>query len=662
MNIVKKLALAVLTLSYLALICSVIPRSAFAAVARCTITGQILDVAGNPVPNVTIEFNSVTIQVVQGNTLQPSIVTSTTDVNGNITPVTLPQGEFVQVTISTGPPYVVLVPTANTATFASLATGVQPSNGGWCNLVDGSNFASIQAALTALGGPGMVCVANTFTAINANFTVGTKQAVVFGAATYVIAAGVQITMGPESTLVGQGVGSTVLSASDAATAIFEVAQSATRVEIGSLRCTRTVNATAGGDCFDGLSHTQKDQVFLHDMVADNQYIGFDLGSVRTGWVRNVYAFNNFSDGFRARGDAISGSVQWEMNDIRSDQNAGNGFTVDVGTLSGVGPFCHNCQATVNTGYGFAINGGNAGVFDSDVFLDRPVASGNGNSNILINWTKNAQIVNPYLEQAGVQSVGRNQATGATHVGYGIEITGNGFTTTPIVIAGGQSNSNSYSGTSIGAGWVQVTGTAFNQNGQGSGLTDAQNAGINVAGGDVSLVGIESRPQGTTKWGLNYSAGTISLGANDFQGVTAGINGLTLTGAVQYLSATGKTLTDQGNFFWDNTNHRLGVGLNNPSVKFQVSESANGVYAGIISNAGGTGNGLNVKSGTTGTPVTVARFQDNAASIVGVDILSDGEMLVTSLTGVTGKAVCVKSTGYLGVCSTVPNASGVCTCG
>lgn len=657
----KKL-LVVLLFAYSSFVLSLIPHAVFAAIARCTVTGQILDVAGNPIPNVTVNFNSVTVQVVQGNTIQASIFSSTTDANGNLTPITLPQGLFVQVTIATGPPYIVQVPTANTATFASLATGVQPSNGGWCNLVDGTNFSSINAALTSLGGPGMVCVANTFTAINSSVTLAANQSIIFGSGTYVFAAGVSFTLASGSSVIGQGIGSTILSASDAATPMFKVSANSTQVELGHMRWTRTVNATAGGHGFDGQSNTGKNYYFLHDLLVENQYVGLNLGSVTYGWVRNVTSVKNFSDGFRVEGDVPSGSVQWEISDSTSDQNVGDGFRIDINTLSGVGPFCHQCHATLNSGYGFDITGNSGSVFVSNVFLDRPIASSNGNSGIFINWAKNVHIVNPYVELAGVNATGRTLGTAASHVGYGIELSANGFTTNPIVIAGGQSNSNSYSGLSVGAGWVEVTGTAFNQNGQGSGLTDAQNAGVNVAGGDVSLVGLQARPQGTTKWGLNYSAGTVSLGGNDFQGVTAGINGLTLTGAVQYLSATGKTLTDQGNFFWDNTNHRLGIGLNNPASKLVVSESTNAVYAAIIANSGGSGQGLNVKAASVGTPTTVARFQDNAQTITGVDILSDGEMLVSSLTGVTGKAVCVKSTGYLGVCSTVPNASGVCTCG
>lgn len=105
------------------------PVSAHAAPALCTITGTIFDGAGNPVPYANIYFNSQNTQVVNGTTIYPINVTSTTDVNGNLSTTTLQQGLFVQITIcqsqggGCAAPTTGFVPISSSTTFQNLLTG-----------------------------------------------------------------------------------------------------------------------------------------------------------------------------------------------------------------------------------------------------------------------------------------------------------------------------------------------------------------------------------------------------------------------------------------------------------------------------------------------------------------------------------------------------------
>ena len=105
------------------------------ATSLCSITGVILDGAGNPVPNATIYFNSQNTQVVNGITIYPILKNSTTDANGNLSSTALQQGLFVQITIcqaqggGCAAPITGFVPVTGTTTFQNLLSGTLVSIG-----------------------------------------------------------------------------------------------------------------------------------------------------------------------------------------------------------------------------------------------------------------------------------------------------------------------------------------------------------------------------------------------------------------------------------------------------------------------------------------------------------------------------------------------------
>ena len=68
----------------------------------------------------------------------------------------------------------------------------------------------------------------------------------------------------------------------------------------------------------------------------------------------------------------------------------------------------------------------------------------------------------------------------------------------------------------------------------------------------------------------------------------GAGNLTTVGSVPYVSASGILNQDAGQFFWDATNNRLGIGTNAPSTFLHVSD-------------------------TTNTPAIIARFQNTSVS-------------------------------------------------
>jgi len=113
--------------------------------AYCTITGNVLQADGTPLVNGVITFNSQRIQVINGIVINPTNVTTNTDVNGLLRAITFPQGLAAQVVVcppATGQgqsancaaPFAVIIPFSQTATFGQLAQGVTLTSSGALNL------------------------------------------------------------------------------------------------------------------------------------------------------------------------------------------------------------------------------------------------------------------------------------------------------------------------------------------------------------------------------------------------------------------------------------------------------------------------------------------------------------------------------------------------
>jgi hypothetical protein len=99
--------------------------------------------------------------------------------------------------------------------------------------------------------------------------------------------------------------------------------------------------------------------------------------------------------------------------------------------------------------------------------------------------------------------------------------------------------------------------------------------VDVSGGTTGL---------TTSGGPITSSGTITLAGT--LGVANGGTGTATAftaGSVVFAGASGVYSQDNANFFWDNTNDRLGIGTATPSQKLQVSGSSTSPVAISINN-------------------------------------------------------------------------------
>lgn len=111
----------------LAIVFAFVPRVQ-AAGNKCAITGTVQNVDSTPCPNCTITFNSLITQVVGGVTYQPVLASTTTDNNGVLSQISLPQGLAVQITVTengqTFPPTQSIVPFSPAVDFDAMNQGI----------------------------------------------------------------------------------------------------------------------------------------------------------------------------------------------------------------------------------------------------------------------------------------------------------------------------------------------------------------------------------------------------------------------------------------------------------------------------------------------------------------------------------------------------------
>lgn len=98
-----------------------------------------------------------------------------------------------------------------------------------------------------------------------------------------------------------------------------------------------------------------------------------------------------------------------------------------------------------------------------------------------------------------------------------------------------------------------------------------------------------------KWGASNLALALSGSILQFNSVNLLTAGTLTAGSVLFASAAALAAQDNSNFFWDSTNHRLGIGTTSPGVPLHIFSSSGNPVATVESTGAGNVAGMTLKT-------------------------------------------------------------------
>jgi hypothetical protein len=171
------------------------------------------------------------------------------------------------------------------------------------------------------------------------------------AGNYRLSIGTALTVA-NSGFVGDGPGRTIISI-DNANGIGLNLSNSSNVYVGKLTLTRLVAATAGGNGIDITSGSQG--TVIEFVEVDSHYVGMALGPTSYGEIGpKVTVQKCQSHGILMKSTAASGALQWQMTDILSQLNHGDGYHVAAGAAGPAGITLGDwllCRSFANDGLG-----------------------------------------------------------------------------------------------------------------------------------------------------------------------------------------------------------------------------------------------------------------------------------------------------------------------
>ncbi len=214
------------------------------------------------------------------------------------------------------------------------------------------------------------------------------------------------------------------------------------------------------------------------------------------------------------------------------------------------------------------------------------------------------------------------------------------------------STNGYVKTSGGTGTLTVSATIPT-----SAISGA--FGVSAGGTGATTTASARTVLGVAKSGANSDITSLSgltTALTVAQGGTG--TGTAMTqGSVHFAGASGAFSQDNSNFFWDNTNKRLGIGTSAPSSKLVVYDSASSV--GVLKLLNGNNNAgdqwwIGFGHGSSGAAATSLDSNDRAR--IGVDIKAGGNgrlFFATGAAGSLGTRMYIDDVGYVGIGTTTP---------
>lgn len=314
----------------------------------------------------------------------------------------------------------------------------------------------------------------------------------------------------------------VLTSASTNTTMIIVAANIGNVDISNIGLTRSVVAIAGGTglAFAGYVDTSK----VRNLEVQKQYVGILLSSTGYSELSGCYIHDNIADGVELVNTSGNGAMQWYLTSNLSQANGLRGYIV----IAAAGPSqvtlgdWTNCYTFANNSFGMAFVG-LSGVPVQGVRINGGFVGADGNSEIFLD-TYGAQhkINNTFIELAGSGATGPGgYTTAASHVGSGIEITGNNIDVTITnVVANGNS---AYGVNTLASSITNITGGRF-----------ANNSLFGVVFGD----GTKAVLSGSTF--SNNTSGNVQVSSNASSLVAAGNSPATINNPAREILVAPRT--------------------------------------------------------------------------------------------------------------------------
>lgn len=248
-------------------------------------------------------------------------------------------------------------------------------------------------------------------------------------------------------LSGTGMNSSIIQGTAAGLPTVNVSQ-LVNVYLDGFQVTKSGVATAGGT---GIKYNGECQYCVIDGVfVQKNWVGFALQSAGVSYFRHSMSQYNLNDGVVFTNSAVSGALQWDLDDVFSGQNAGRGFFVTPGVGGPIGIALgswHNVRTFGNTGVGVGAVG-TPSIPINGIRITKGFFGADGNHEIFLDTYGGLHTINStYVELAGSGLTGPTFSTPASNTGDGIRITANNL---DVGISGLYANGNHDSGINTSA--------------------------------------------------------------------------------------------------------------------------------------------------------------------------------------------------------------------
>jgi hypothetical protein len=325
--------------------------------------------------------------------------------------------------------------------------------------------------------------------------------------------------------------------------------------------TQVADFGAGGSAnitfFGGLSGTSAN--FSSNILVNTLTIGRGSGTNNS---------TNSAIGVNVLNANTTGDANTGIGYLSMQQNTTGYGNTSIGNRS----LNSNTIGYLNSAFGSqALQDNTTGTYNAALGVSSLISNTTGSNNTAVGWSSGS------TNTTGSNNIFIGQASGGgiTAGSFNTIIgtyTGTAGLSSNIVLADGQGNVRyRWDGTNnVFGNPLSGTSASFSSTVTGSSLIKSGGTAAQILAADGSVI--------TAGTNITISGGTISSSSTAIA-IGGSITSAT-AGSVLFAGTSGVLQQDNSNFFWDDTNNRLGIGTTNPLVSFQIGNNSASYYMNI----------------------------------------------------------------------------------